>query len=346
MNPVLVNVWRGNAIESRHRGSVAVVQSDGQLVLSIGDVMHHTFPRSSIKFIQAIPFVESGAVEHYALGQEHIALACASHNGEDVHHDLVADWLDRIGLSADDLECGASMPLHEATKFDKLGRGDGPTRVHHNCSGKHLGLLSTCLHCGEPAKDYRLYSNTAQQRWFSVLESMSNSRVMQSPWGYDGCGIPCIALPLQRIALAMARFADAKGQPPERVEAIRCIQAAVTAHPYLVAGKDRLCTEIMTRLAPKVLVKVGADGCYTASLPEKGLGVAIKMDDGGDRAAQIALGETLKALGVLSDAMASELNEYIAPTLTNSRGDVIGRVEASSEWQQVALKDQLPLSLN
>ncbi len=346
MNPVLVNVWRGNAIESRHRGSVAVVRSDGQFLLSIGDVLHHTFPRSSIKFLQAIPFVESGAVEHFALGSEHIAIACASHNGESVHHDLVADWLERIGLDANDLECGASMPMHQATQFEMLGRGDGPTRVHHNCSGKHLGLLSTCVHCGEATKDYRLYSNAAQQRWLSVLESMSNSRVMQLPWGYDGCGIPCVALPLQRIALAMARFADASGQPDERKEAIRRIQASVAEHPYLVAGKERLCTELMHQLAPKLLVKVGAEGCYTACLPEQGVGIALKMDDGGGVAAQVALGAVLNMLGVLDEQVLQSLAEYITPTLTNSRGDVIGRVEGSSEWQQVGVKEQLPLLLN
>ncbi len=346
MNPVLVNLWRGNAIESRHRGSVAVVQSDGQLLLSMGDVLHHTFPRSAIKFLQAIPFVESGAVEHYALSDEHIAIACASHNGEDVHYGLVSDWLDRIGLDANDLECGASLPMYENAQFDLLGRGEGPTRVHHNCSGKHLGLLSTCLHCGDPTKDYRLYSHNAQRRWFEVLESMTSSRVMQLPWGYDGCGIPCLALPLQRIALAMAKFSDAAGQDAHRTDAIARIQSAITQHPYLVAGKERLCTDLMLKLAPKVLVKIGAEGCYTACIPEQGIGIAIKIDDGNSRAANVALGAVLQRLGVLSDSVAAELEEHIAPVLTNSRGDAIGRIEASSDWQHAFVKEQLPLTLN
>jgi len=346
VNPVLVNLWRGNAIESRHRGSVAVVQSDGQLIMSIGDIMHHTFPRSAIKFLQAIPFVESGAVEHYSLTDEHIAVACASHNGEDVHYELVSQWLDTIGLTPDDLECGSSMPLHQGTQYDLLTRGEGPTRVHHNCSGKHLGLLSTCLHHGDETKDYRLYSHNAQRRWFEVLESMSSSRVMQLPWGYDGCGIPCLALPLQRVALAMARFADGAGQDASRLSAIQRIQSAVSKHPYLVAGKERLCTDLMARLAPGILVKVGAEGCYTASIPEQGIGIALKMDDGQDRGARVALGAVLSTLGVLSDSVAQELEEYFAPVLTNSRGDIIGRAQASSEWSNVSIKDQLPLSLN
>jgi len=345
MNPVLVNLWRGNAIESRHRGSVAVVQSDGQLIMSMGDVLHHTFPRSAIKFLQAIPFVESGALEHYALKEEHIALACASHNGESVHVDLVSEWLERIDCDSSHLECGAELPIHEATKYELLARGEGPTRVHHNCSGKHAGILSTCLHLGDDIKDYRLYSHNANRRWFDVLESMSNTRVMQLPWGYDGCGIPCLALPLQRVALAMARFADAAGQSPERTNAIARIQSAVSNHFYLVAGKDRLCTELMQITAPKVLVKVGAEGCYTACIPEQGLGIAIKMDDGQDRGARVALGATLQALGLINNNIVVELEEYLNAELTNSRGDAVGRAEASSEWQNVSVKEQLPLSL-
>jgi len=346
MNPVLVNLWRGNAIESRHRGSVAVVQSDGQLILSMGDVMRPVFARSAIKFLQAIPLVESGAIEHYALTDEHIAVSCASHNGEPVHCNVIHQWLDTIGLDANDLECGATLPMHQPTQFEMLARGEGPTRIHHNCSGKHLGLLTTSLHLGDKTKDYRNYRHNAQRRWFEVIESMGSSRVMQLPWGYDGCGIPCLALPLQRIALAMARFADAAGQDATRAVAINRIQAAVSKNPYLVAGKERLCTEIMAHLAPRILVKVGAEGCYTACIPEQGIGIALKMDDGQDRGARIALGAVLRTLGVLGDDFAKQLEEYISPLLTNSRGDVIGRAESSSEWQNVSTKQQIPLSFN
>jgi len=346
VNPVLVNLWRGNAIESRHRGAVAVVQSDGQLILSMGEVMHHIFPRSAIKFLQTVPLIESGAIEHYALTDEHIALACASHNGEEVHCELISNWLETIGLDANNLECGATLPMHLPTQYELLARGEGPTRVHHNCSGKHLGLLTTCLHLGDNTNDYRLYRHNAQRRWFEVIESMGSSRVMQLPWGYDGCGIPCLAMPLQRLALAMARFSDGAGQDATRTAAISRIQAAVSAHPYLVAGKERLCTEIMARLAPRILVKVGAEGCYTACIPEQGLGIAIKMDDGQDRGARVVLGAVLRVLGVLGNDIAEELEEYISPALTNSRGDAIGRAESSSEWQNVSIKQQIPLSYN
>ncbi len=333
MNPVMVNRWRGNAIESRHRGSVAVVEASGRVIAAMGDVQRAVFPRSAIKFLQAIPFVESGAVDAFGLDDRHIALACASHNGEPIHVGLAQDWLERIDCEHDDLECGATLPMHQATQFELMSEGRGPQRIHHNCSGKHLGFLSTCKHRGEQTGNYRLYNHSAQQRWFEVLESVSNTRVAQLPWGYDGCAIPTLAIPLQRIALAMARFGDASRFSGERRTAVERIQAAVTSHPYMVAGKERLCTALMERLAPHILVKVGADGVYTALIPEHGLGIALKIDDGSDAAARVALGATLQNLGLLPSDEIRALGEYLRPSVTNSRGETIGRIEPSSDWE-------------
>lgn len=337
MNPVLVNRWRGNAIESRHRGAVAVVDADGHLVLGLGDVQQNVFPRSAIKFLQAIPFVESGAIARYGLDERHVALACASHNGEPIHAGLASDWLERIGLDQDDLECGAELPLHEATRYELMSEGRGPQRVHHNCSGKHLGFLSTCLVAGDPTRDYRRYGHAAQRRWFDVLEDVGRARVMQLPWGYDGCAIPSLAIPLQRTALMTARFGQLERFEGERRGAVEAIHAAVTAHPYLVAGKERLCTALMERCAPRLLVKVGADGVYTATDTEHGLGIALKIDDGSDAAARVALGAVLSVLGLVDDADREALAEYLSPELTNSRGEVIGRSEPSSTWRSIGV---------
>lgn len=335
MNPVLVNRWRGNAIESRHRGSVAVVEASGRVIAALGDVQRAVFPRSAIKFLQAIPFVESGAVEAYDLDDRHIALACASHNGEPIHAGLAQDWLERIDCQHDDLECGATLPMHQATQFELMSEGRGPQRIHHNCSGKHLGFLSTCKHRGEQTGNYRLYNHAAQQRWFEVLESVSNTRVAQLPWGYDGCAIPTLAIPLQRIALAMARFGDVSRFEGARRAAVERIHSAVTSNPYMVAGKERLCTSLMERLAPHILVKVGADGVYTAVIPEHGLGVALKIDDGSDAAARVALGAVLQSLGLLPIDDIKALAEYTRPSVTNSRGEIIGRIEPSSDWESL-----------
>lgn len=335
MNPVLVNRWRGNAIESRHRGAVAVVEASGRVIAAMGDAQRAVFPRSAIKFLQAIPFVESGAIDAFGLDDRHIALACASHNGEPIHVGLAQDWLERIDCRHDDLECGATLPMHQATQFELMSEGRGPQRIHHNCSGKHLGFLSTCKHRGEQTGNYRLYNHSAQQRWFEVLESVSNTRVAQLPWGYDGCAIPTLAIPLQRIALAMARFGDVSRFEGERRTAVERIHAAVTSNPYMVAGKERLCTALMERLAPHILVKVGADGVYTAVIPEHGLGIALKIDDGNDSAARVALGAVLQSLGLLPSDEIKVLGEYLRPSVTNSRGEIIGRIEPSSDWESL-----------
>jgi len=283
MNPVLVNQWRGNAIECRYRGAVAVMESSGRVFSSLGDIQRAVFPRSAIKFLQAMPFVQSGAVEAFGLDERHIALACASHNGEPIHVGLAQDWLHKIGLEHDDLECGAELPMHKATQFELMSEGRGPQRLHHNCSGKRA--------------------------------------------------IPSIAMPLQRIALAMARFGDLSTLDDSQRLAAQRIQEAVAQHPYLVAGKERLCTDLMQILSPGILVKVGAAGVYTAVIPEHGLGVAIKIDDGHDGAARVAMGAVLNQLGVLPSDKARELAEYFMPSINNSRGETIGRIEPSSDWQ-------------
>lgn len=332
MNPVLVNLWRGSAIESRHRGAVAVVDSKGQLVYGLGDIDRAEFPRSSIKFLQAIAFVESGAVEHFSLTDRHISLSCASHNGEAVHTDLVSEWLETIRCGNDDLECGAELPLHPDTQFELIASGAAPQRIHHNCSGKHLGLLSTVKYMGESTKDYRLINHPAQRRWFDILESLAEIHIADLPWGYDGCGIPALALPLHRMAFAMAKLANPNGLDKARVTAIERITAAIAAEPYMIAGASRLCTALVKLTGKDVLVKTGAEGYYTAVLPRLGLGVALKADDGHKRASQVMLGEVLLRLGAITQEQYQALAEYVHPDLTNSRGEVIGHAEPSSEW--------------
>lgn len=336
MNPVLVNRWRGNAIESRHRGAVSVVDTGGRTVLALGDVQRPVFPRSAIKFLQAIPFVESGAVDAFGLDDRHVALACASHNGEPIHVGLARDWLGRIGLGHDALECGAELPLHVATRYELLGEGRGPERIHHNCSGKHVGMLSTARHLGEQHAGYRLYEGPVQRRWFEVLGEFAGVRPLELAWGYDGCGVPSLALPLRRLALSMARFGDLAGLAGPRRAAVARIHDALAAHPYLVAGKERIDTAIMELMARDGFVKVGADGVFCASFPKAGLGLALKIDDGHDGAARVALGAAMEALGLLGTDDARALAEWFAPVTTNSRGEVVGREEPASGWREAA----------
>ena len=334
VNPVLVNRWRGNAIESRHTGAVAIVDTAGRSVLSVGDVQRPIFPRSAIKFLQAIPFVESGAIERFGLDDRHVALACASHNGEPIHAGLARDWLDRLGLDSDALECGAELPLHVATRYELLGEGRGPERIHHNCSGKHAGMISTALHAGESVAGYRLYESAVQRRWFEVLGDFAGVRPLELPWGYDGCAVPSLALPLRRLALAMARFGDLAALSGARRAAVARIHDALAAHPYLVAGKERVDTAIMERMAPDAFVKVGAEGVFCASFPRAGLGLALKIDDGHESAARVALGAAMSAVELIGAQESRAFAEWFAPVATNSRGETVGKTEPASQWRE------------
>ncbi len=329
MNPVLVNAWRGNAVESQHRGAVAVVDFQGNVVYSAGDIGRPAFPRSSIKFLQAIPLVESGAADFYKLTEERLSFACASHNGEDIHVDAASAWLADINCGDDDLACGAEYPTEPELRDALVSAGRPIQHAHHNCSGKHTGLLTTCRYLDDDITDYHTYGHPAQQRWMSVIEELIGIDTAQLPWGYDGCGIPTLALSLQQMAHAFARFANPAGLSESRAEAMDRIATAVAKHPYMIAGKNRLCTALISVTGKDVLVKTGAEGYYCAVIPGAGLGVAIKIDDGARRGSEVALGGVLSRLGVLNAEQMEALAPYVKPDILNSRGEVVGRLEAN-----------------
>jgi L-asparaginase II len=314
-NPVLVEVRRGDMVESRHRAAFAVVDTDGHVVLSAGDVERQVYPRSAIKPIQALPLIETGAADAFDLTDVEIALACASHNGESCHVSAVRAWLDRIGLSERDLVCGADP-----------GRGRsrrGP--AHDNCSGKHTGFLTVARHLGYPSEGYHRRDHAVQQRVLGVLEQMTGLDLDDAPRGIDGCGIPVIGIPLGNIALAMARLADPHDQPEGRQAACARICAAMAAEPFMVAGSGRFCTRVMEAVGPRAVVKTGAEGVYCAALPEHGLGVAIKADDGAPRAAEAAMAGVLRRLGIIGEAEAYLLTQSVR----NRVGLEVGQVRAA-----------------
>ena len=330
-NPVLVNRWRGGSVEGRHRGFVAVCNAAGEEILTIGDIDRIHFPRSAIKFIQAIPLVESGAIEHFGLDSRHIALACASHNGEYIHTNLVINWLESIKLEESDLECGAELPLYPEARFELVRSGKAPRRYHHNCSGKHTGILTTIKYLGEQTTDYRLFHHPSQQRWVSVLRELSATDISSLPYGYDGCAMPALAMPGRMLATVMARFGNPVGLTQQRKYAMQSILQAVTDEPYLVAGADRLCSALMSETGRPVLVKTGADGCYVAILTHQGYGISLKIDDGNKEAAEVLLGAVLKHLQAITNEQYDSLGDYFKPDITNSRGDVVGHFEIAGE---------------
>jgi L-asparaginase II len=326
--PVAVIVRRGERVESEHRVAYAVADAAGRLVEAAGDVGRAVFPRSAIKPLQALALVESGAADHFAVSAQELALACASHSGEPEHVALVRAWLARLDPSA--LECGAHPPLHAESAQRLTAAGRSPERVHNNCSGKHAGMITVARHLGAPIAGYSRADHPVQRLIEGILCAMTGLTALPAP-ATDGCGVPTWPIPLGRLAAAMARFAAPDGLPAARAEACARLRAAMLAHPHLIAGTDRPCTEIMTAVSG-VLVKTGAEGVYAACVPGRQLGLALKVEDGAARAAPVALLALLEALGVLDPEATSTLAARLRPELRNHAGLVVGRIEPAAGW--------------
>lgn len=323
-NPVLVEVMRGGTVESRHRGAVVVADGDGGLVLAIGEVERPVFPRSAVKAIQALPLVESGAADAYGFGQRELALACASHSGEPEHAALAAAMLAKAGLDEHALECGAHWPSRQEAALDLAAGGRRPSALHNNCSGKHAGFLCTCRHLGLDHRGYVAAGHGAQQAVREAMEAVTGAAHAVDACGTDGCSIPTYAVPLKSLAHGFARMATGVGLGPARAAAARRLLDACMAEPFLVAGTDRLDTRLMRAAGGRVMVKVGAEGVYCGAVPELGLGIALKCDDGAVRAAEVMVAAVLQKLLASDGGLWVAMGEMARPVLTNWNGVEVG----------------------
>jgi len=328
--PLLIEVTRGDMVESRHRCIAAVAGPDGGIVKSWGEFERPIYGRSAIKPLLALGLVETGAADAFGLGAAEIALACASHSGEPRHVERVRAWLKRVGLSVADLECGAHLPYDEASLHALLRAGQKPDAAHNNCSGKHAGFLTTAVHLGEPTKGYIRYEHPVQQRLLGILEQTTGLDLSGAPRGIDGCGIPTIGIPLGHTAMAMARLADPVALPASRAAAARRVVAAMMAEPYLVGGTGDFASELMRAAAGKLALKPGAEGVYAAILPTLGLGICVKAEDGTSRAAQVAVGHILEELGVFSAEERAALAARLDPPVLNRAGLEVGRIRPAA----------------
>ena len=327
--PVVIEITRGPVVESRHEGIAALVKPDGTVAESWGDIDAAVMPRSAVKPIQAIPLVESGAVERFGLGNEHMALACASHNGEARHVETVRSWLAKVGLSESDLECGAH-PSRLVWRVEELARANASlTNASSNCSGKHSGFLTTAVQHGEPTKGYIRYDHPVQKRVRSVLGELAGLDADGLPYGTDGCGIPTLAFPLRNLARAMATMADPSRLSSKRAEAIGRLRSAMNTEPFMVAGTDRFCTRLNGKLGGTIQAKGGAEGVYCCMLPTLGLGLALKIWDGAGRASEVATASILEHLGLLPP---SERDAIVHPPIKSVVGLLVGEMRPAKSW--------------
>jgi len=339
---LLVEVTRNGTVESRHFGAAVVCDFKGNIVESWGDIEKLVFPRSALKPMLAIHLVESGASDQYAMSDAELSLACSSHQGEKIHQDMVESWLTRLRLTEDHLACGAVLPEHTDSAHLILASGQQGCRIHHNCSGKHSGFLTTALHLDLPLDGYHLIDHPLQQLSLDILSDLADIDLKQYPMGIDGCGLPAPTMPLLQLGHATARFAKPVDLSDTRAQAIYRLHEAITNEPLYIAGHGTLVSELNEVTKGAVLAKTGAEGIITAALPEQGLGIAVKIADGSARARSVALLAILDHLGALPDEAKHKLQAHISPTIVNSRGLAVGEIRPATSW----LLDSTIIELN
>ena len=324
MDPVLVEVTRGARVESYHIGTAAVLDAAGGVLFAAGDIDAAVYPRSAVKALLALPLVESGAADRLGLTGAEIALACSSHSGEPVHVATAAAMLARAGRTAATLECGTHWPSSDVAARALAAAGEVAGPLHNNCSGKHSGFI--CLACdrGEDPAGYVRPDHPTMRAVTAALADLTGCACTEANRATDGCSIPTYAIPLRALALAFARFGSAQGLAADRAAATRRIRAAVAANPLLVAGTGRFDTKIMTALGAAVFSKGGAEGVYCAALPELGLGIAVKCDDGAGRAAQVATAALVQRFLAPVGEGAVALERLVRPPLANWNAIHIG----------------------
>jgi L-asparaginase II len=324
-NPILVEVLRGNHVESVHSGAIAVADARGKLLLALGDVERSVYPRSAVKALQALPLVESGAADLYGLEAESLALACASHSGEPRHIATATRMLAGAGLDASALRCGAHWPLHQPSAQALARSGGTAGAIHNNCSGKHAGFLCVACAIGANREHYTDPNHAVQRMVRAAIEQLTGAPLTSDDCAVDGCSAPTWALPLVSLARGFARFATGTGLTPDRARAAARLREACAAHPWHVAGTGRFCTAIMERFGTRYFIKTGAEGVYCAALPEHGLGIALKCDDGAGRAAEVMMAATLLRLS-RSISEQEQLEPFTQVMLRNRNGITVGEV--------------------
>ena len=322
----LVEVWRGDILESQHAGHAVICNAKGEIVEAWGDPDQVILPRSSAKMVQSLPLIESGAADAAGLTTEQLALSCASHQGAAIHTDRVTRWLAEMGLGNDDLLCGPQMPDDRDAKVGLIKTDTSPCRIHNNCSGKHAGFLTLTRYLGAGA-DYVDLDHPVQTAIKAAFEDITGE---DSPgYGIDGYSAPNFASTLAGMGRAMGALAGAKAGAGTRQDAAVRLREAMMLHPELVAGETRACTELMRAAKGKAVLKTGAEAFFVAILPDRELGVALKITDGATRASECAIAAILVKLGVL-DARDPMVKKRMNPDVKNFAGLTTGEIRPSA----------------
>jgi len=333
----LVEVWRGPIVESRHRGHLTAVNGKGETIAALGRPETVTYVRSSGKPFQAIPVIVSGAADRFGFTEQEIAIACGSHSGEPIHVNAVRSMLSKIGLDESALKCGVHEPFSAEVARELARTQTPPSVLQNNCSGKHAAMLALARHVGAPTQNYDDQGNPVQQAIARTVTEFSDVPLDQIAIGTDGCGVPVFGIPVRAMALMYARLvAPSEEFDAATRNACHRIVKAMIDFPEMVGGsKDRLDTELIRAGKGRLISKIGAEGVYTVGvLPSgqwpKGVGLALKIEDGDDhRARPPAVIEALRQLNVLAQDELMALASYAPAIIKNRRGERVGEARAA-----------------
>ncbi|MCH2329080.1 MAG: asparaginase [Rhodobacterales bacterium] len=326
---IMCEIWRGSYLESVHTGMAVICDKDGEISHQWGDPNALILPRSSAKMMQAIPLIISGAEKKFSIGEDLLALACASHNAAEIHLSRVLGWLSHLGFSETDLRCGPQPSKDPYVKKQMLEKGQSPCQIHNNCSGKHAGFLSVSRHLNA-GPEYTDPDHPVQLMVMDVFQELTQNKV--DGITIDGCSAPNPAIPLYSLAKVMSWFATAHKRDDQLSKAALKLRNAMVNYPELVAGDLRACTNLMKACEKKAILKTGAEGVFVAILPELEKGVALKIFDGGTRASECAIASLLIQLGVLNPNHPTALAYTHAPIL-NWRKIQTGMMKASNSFK-------------
>lgn len=325
MDKLRVEVTRGHRTESVHAVTIAVADGAGRLAFAAGDVAAPRYPRSAIKALLALPLVETGIADRLGLDEAALALACASHAGEPVHVETARAMLARAGRDPAILACGTHPPLSRAAADALVRAGVAPGPLHNNCSGKHAGLVCLAVGLGADPAGYETPDHPAMRAATAPLAALAGTPCEAANRATDGCGIPTYAIPLAGLARAFARFGTGEGLEPARASAAARLRRAVARHPELLAGSGRFDTVLAAAFGERLFVKGGAEGVWCAALPEAGLGIAVKAEDGAGRAAEAALAALLERHLGAHEVLAARAR----PVLRNWAGREVGTIRVA-----------------
>ncbi len=325
-----VRVTRGPILESRHHAHLAVVREDGGLVAEAGDPGLHTTFRSAAKPLQLLPLVERGHADRFEFSDEQLAVMAASHVGSAYHVELVRGILRRIGQPETRLACGYHKPVDAGSAALLRTHPERRSPVYNNCSGKHAGMLALCVAEGWPVEGYERAMHHVQRLMLRTVAEVCGVDPADVLVGVDGCSVSVFGMPLAAMARAYARLATARASDDPRERALARIRDAMRQYPVATGGEGRLSTSLMQATGGRLLAKGGAEGLECVGLPEQGLGLALKIEDGAARGVGPASVAALEALGALAPQELENLSEQRRPVVTNHAGLEVGRIEAGA----------------